>query len=114
MELSTTHLHLVLNHVPTIAFIIAIGLFVAALIARSDHLSQASLVLFAGIALVTIPVYVTGNAAAQAICVAEPNEPCADAAISRPLIELHEGAAALSLLTIVVTGGFAWFGLWQF
>jgi hypothetical protein len=117
MDLSTTHVHLILNHVPTIAYIIAIGLFVSALIARSDHLSQASLVLFAGIALVTIPVYVTGNSAAEAICVSEPGEPdqpCADPAISRPLIELHEGAAAGALLAIVVTGGLAWLGLWQY
>ena len=117
MDLSTTHVHLVLNHVPTIAYIIAIALFVAALIARSDHLRQASLVLFAGIALVTIPVYVTGNAAAEAICVSEPgahDRPCADPAISRPLIEQHEGAAAVALLSIVFTGGLAWLGLWQF
>ena len=114
MDLSTTHVHLVLNHVPTVAYIIALGLLVSALIARSDHLNQASLVLFAGIALVTIPVYVTGRAAAQAICVGEADQPCADPAISRPLIELHEGAAAVSLLMIVATGGLAWLGLWQF
>src|SRR5687767_5441432 len=101
MDLSTTHVHLVLNHVPTIAFIIGVGFFVAALIVKSAHLTQASLVMFAGIALLTIPVYVTGSAAAQALCVGEADQPCADPEISRPLIELHEGAAALSLLTIV-------------
>jgi hypothetical protein len=113
MDLSTTHVHLVLNHVPTIGYIIAVGLFVAALIARSEHLHQASLMLFAGIALVTLPVYVTGNAAAQTICVAEPDAPCADPGISRPLIERHEGAAAQALVTVIATGGLAWLGLWQ-
>jgi hypothetical protein len=40
MDLSTTHVHLVLNHVPTVGYVIAVGLFVAALIARSEHLNQ--------------------------------------------------------------------------
>ena len=55
MDLSPTHIHLLLNHFPTVGFIIGICLFVAALIARSDHLKQASLVLFVGIAMLTIP-----------------------------------------------------------
>ena len=42
--MSPTHIHLLLNHFPTIGFIIGIVLFVAALIARSDHLKVASLV----------------------------------------------------------------------
>ena len=63
-----THLHLLLNHVPTVGMVIALGLFLLSLIARSDHILQASLALFLGIALLTIPTYVTGNAAAQAIC----------------------------------------------
>jgi hypothetical protein len=112
--MSTTHAHLLLNHVPTVGFVMALGLFLAALVARSDLLKQASLAAFVGIALVAIPTYVTGNAAAQKLCVAEPDEPCADPAISRSLIERHEGAAVLSLAVMVVTAGFAWLGLWQF
>jgi uncharacterized membrane protein len=106
MDLSPTHVHLLLNHFPTIGFIIGLCLFVAALIARSDHLKQASLVLFVGIALITIPAYVTGNAA-QARIQDNPG-------ISVPLIEMHEGAALWALLLMVITGGFAWLGLWQY
>jgi uncharacterized membrane protein len=106
MDLSPTHLHLLLNHFPTIGFIIGTGLFVAALIARSDHLKQASLVIFVGIALITIPTYVTGNAAQSAIR-DSPN-------VSPVLITAHESAAFIALWLMLLTGGFAWLGLWQY
>ena len=70
MDLSATHLHLLLNHVPTVGFVIGLGLFVIGLIAKSDHLKVASLVIMVGIALVTVPVFVTGGAAEERICVA--------------------------------------------
>jgi len=114
MDLSPTHLHLLLNHFPTIGFIIGLTLFVAALYADSDHLKQAALVIFVGVAILTIPTYASGNAAQTAICVAELADPCSDASVSRPLIEEHEGAAFASLMLMFVTGGFAWLGLYQY
>jgi hypothetical protein len=111
--MSTTHLHLLLNHVPTVGFVMAIGLFLAGIVARSDLLKQVSLLAFVGIALLSIPTYVTGNAAALKLCVSEAAAPCADPGISRPLIERHEGAAVLFLAVMFVTAGFAWLGLWQ-
>ncbi len=106
MDLSPTHFHLLLNHFPTIGFIIGIILFVAALVARSDHLKQAALVVFAGIALLTIPTYVTGDAARRAL---EQN-----AEVSQSLMMMHESAAFIALMLITFTGGFAWLGLWQY
>jgi hypothetical protein len=114
MDLSPTHLHLLLNHFPTIGFVIGLTLFVAALYANSDHLKQAALVIFVGVAIITIPTYASGNAAETAICVAELADPCADPGVSRPLIEEHEGAAFASLALMFVTGGFAWLGLYQY
>ena len=55
----------------------------------------------------------TGNAAAETLCIGKVAEPCADSQISRPLTERHEGAAVLALTLIVTTAGFAWLGLWQ-
>jgi uncharacterized membrane protein len=106
MDLSPTHIHLLLNHFPTIGFIIGICLFAAALIARSDHLKQASLVIFVGIAMLTIPTYVTGNAA-QARIIDNPG-------VSAVLMNMHEGAALYALILMEITGGFAWLGLWQY
>ena len=113
-NLTPTHVHLLLNHFPTIGFIIGLGLFLIALIARSDHLKLGALVVFVGIALLTIPTYTTGNAAEQTICKAtSATAPCVDPAVSRRLIEMHEGAALLSLTLMMITGGFAWLALWQ-
>src|SRR5688500_7880662 len=114
MDLSPTHLHLLLNHFPTIGFIIGLTLFVAALYANSDHLKQAALVIFVGVAIITIPTYASGNAAQTALCVAEGSDPCADTNLSRPLIEAHEGAAFGAMMMMFVTGGFAWLGLYQY
>lgn len=101
-----THLHLLLNHFPTIGFIVGLTLFVAALIARSDHLRQASLAVLVMIALVTIPTYLTGNSAATQLQDAEDIAPA--------LVQRHEGAAILALATIEVTGLLAWLALWRF
>ncbi len=114
MDLSPTHLHLLLNHFPTIGFIIGLTLFVAALYANSDHLKQAALVIFVGVAILTIPTYTSGNAAQVALCVAEGADPCTDTDMSRPLIEAHEGAAFGAMMLMFVTGGFAWLGLYQY
>ena len=114
MDLSAAHLHLLLNHFPTVGFVIATGLLVAGLATRSDHLKVASLVTMVGIALLTIPVFVTGSAAQTQICLGvDVPGPCPDEAISRVLIEMHEGVAFIALIFIVFTGGLAWLGLWQ-
>jgi hypothetical protein len=113
-NLTPTHVHLLLNHFPTIGFIIGLGLFIIALIANSDHLKVGGLVVFVGIALLTIPTYATGNAAEEMICKApSAKAPCTDPAVSKMLIEMHEGAAYLSLALMEITGGFAWLALWQ-
>jgi hypothetical protein len=49
---------------------------------------------------------VTGDAARKAL---EGNE-----GISQSLMFMHEGAALIALLLMVITGGFAWLGLWQY
>jgi hypothetical protein len=95
--------------------VIALGFFLLALATKSDHIRQASLALFLGIALLTIPTYVSGNAAAEKICkLVSSTAPCTDTTISRAMIEAHEGAAFPAMLMMELTGAFAWLGLWQF
>jgi hypothetical protein len=101
-----THIHLLLNHFPTIGYIIGGGLFLLSLIAKSDDLKRASLVVLLGISLIAIPTYMSGNGAHEAI----KSQP----GISKSLIETHEGAALVAFAFMEVTGAFAWLGLWQF
>jgi len=117
MNLNLAHLHLLINHFPTIGFIVGLGLFVFALIGRSDELKRASLVIFVGIALMTIPTYMSGSAAQEMICMVPqkaPNAPCANPGVSREVIETHRDAALLALVFMEITGAAAWLGLWQF
>jgi uncharacterized membrane protein len=113
--LDLTHIHLLLNHIPTVGFVIALGLFLTSLASKSDDLKRASLVLFVLIGLLTIPTYVSGNSAAEAICAGAPKAPaCDDPGLSKALIETHEGVALFAFAAIVLTAAFAWLGLWQF
>jgi len=95
-----------LNHFPTIGNIIGGGLFVLSLITNSDDLKRASLVVLLGVSLISIPTYMSGNGAQDAI----KSLP----GVSKSLIETHEGAALEALGFMEVTGAFAWLGLWQF
>src|SRR5579871_4903194 len=100
------HLHLLLNHFPTIGTIIGGGLFFFALITKSDDLKRASLAVLLGIALISIPTYITGNGAQDEIK--------AMPGVLSGLIEAHETAAWQGLALMELTGAFAWLGLWQF
>jgi hypothetical protein len=73
------------------------------------------MVVFLGIALLTLPTYMSWNAAQEVICKAQTNTgPFIDVGVSRALIEKHESAALLALVFMQFTGAFAWLGLWQY
>src|ERR1700722_1850121 len=100
-----THIHLLLNHFPTIGYIIGAGLFLLALFMKSDDLKIASLLILLGIALLSIPTYMSGNGAADGI----KSLP----GVSKSLIETHEASAFVAIGFMLLTGAFAWLGLWQ-
>ena len=56
------HLHLLLNHVPTVGTVVGLGLLLLAMARRNDHLVHSSLEVLFAVALVTLPVYLTGVA----------------------------------------------------
>src|SRR6185436_10272351 len=109
-----THLHLLLTHVPTVGFGIGIALFILALITRSNDLKQGSLVIFVVIALITIPTYVTGNAAQIKLLDLGAIGDADSARVTQSLVQTHEGAAFLALTLMELTGALAWLALWQF
>jgi uncharacterized membrane protein len=99
------HIHLLLNHFPIIGTIIALGLFLLALIGKSEDLKRASLVILAGIALLAMPTYMSGNGAAQLLQKLP--------GVSKNAIAAHNNAAMISMVFVELTGMFAWLGLWQ-
>jgi uncharacterized membrane protein len=102
----TTHIHLLLNHVPTIGTVVGLGLFVMSFVRRSEHLKHVSLEVLYLIALATLPAYISGLAA-QATILDRPD-------VSAEAIMAHHDAALVSFIFIEITGFVAWLGLWQY
>jgi uncharacterized membrane protein len=104
--MNLVHLHLLLNHFPTIGMIVGLGVFVTAIAVKSDDLKRASLAIFFFIALLSIIVFATGTGAQLAL--AQGPE------VSKTLIERHETAAFIALWFMELTGALGWLGLWQY
>jgi uncharacterized membrane protein len=83
------HLHLLLNHVPTVGTIIAFGVLLLALMQKSDDLLRGAFALFFAIALVSLPTYMTGYSA-EAVVKERPG-------VNLELIALHQSSALLAL-----------------
>jgi len=104
-SLNAEHLHLLLNHFPTVGYAIGLGLFLVALFVKSRELKQASLIIFIAMALLSLPAYLSGNAANFALT--------GKAELSEPMVQAHQDAALLGLIFMEVTGLFAWLELWR-
>src|SRR5690349_6109478 len=101
--MNLAHVHLLLNHFPTIGFGIALALYFAAIIGKKDDLHRASLVLIFLVAAVAIPTYMSGNAAEEVI----------KDKVAGGLIRAHEDAALTGFIVMEITGFLAWLALWQ-
>ena len=99
------HMHLLLNHVPTVGTVVALGVLLLGFAKRSEDMKRGALALFFAIALVSLPTYMTGYSAQKAI----KDRP----GISNALIQRHQSAALFALMFMEATGVVAWFGLWQ-
>jgi len=108
-SLNLAHAHLLLNHLPTIGFTIALCVYLAALFVKSDSLRKVGVVLFFLVALMAIPTYMTGAAAERALC---PEMKCPPE-INPQLIRTHEDLALLAFFFMELTGFFSWLALWQ-
>ena len=99
------HLHILLNHFPSVGMVIALGLFLASYCLKSEDVRRSSLVLFLLLGLLAIPTYISGAAAKWAIQ--------GNAGISVDVISAHQDAALLAFIYLGITGCLAWLALWQ-
>src|SRR5215813_9413990 len=104
--MNLAELHLLLNHWPIIGSMIALAMFLVSIVGKRDELKQASLALFALIALLAIPTFMSGFAAQEAL------KESTD--VSMDVVQSHEGAALLTFMSMEVAGAFSLFGLWRF
>lgn len=102
----SAHYHLLLNHWPILGTFIGLVLFVVALYADKEDLKQAGLAMFALMALLALPAYMSGSAAQEVI----KNSPD----VSKAMIENHQGVALLALIFMGITGLASLVGLWSY
>ena len=104
--MSWGHLHLLLNHVPVIGTFLGLLLLLVAFMRKSEELKKVTLGLFVLIALVSIPVYLTGEPAEEMV----ENIP----GVAKATIDRHEDAALFSLIAVEAMGIIALAGLLLF
>ena len=102
------HVHMILNHVPTVGYVFALVFFLTALVTKNDAMKQGSLVLFVICSIVGVPTYVTGTATMWALT--QPVVP----EISKAVINAHRDMALWSLIGMGLTGAAAWIELWRY
>jgi len=104
-SLNLAHLHLLLNHVPTIGSVAALGLFVIAFIRRDEGLKLVGLEVLFLIALLSFPAFFTGIAAFSKLR-GQPG-------VSEAAIRLHEDVAIYGFTWMEIAGFIGWVALWQ-
>jgi uncharacterized membrane protein len=97
------HLHLVLNHFPVIGLIFCLAMLMAGILRKSEELTRTGIVILIAVAVISIPVYLTGEPAEEIV----EHLP----GVSEPALESHETAGKLSLITLEVIGALALLGL---
>ncbi len=103
--MNAPHLHLILNHVPTIGTAIALGLLLLSLLRRQEALRRVSLEVFYVLALLTLPAYLSGVATGLQL------ENLPD--VSVEAIHKHHDGAVVGFAFMLMTGLASWLGLWQ-
>jgi uncharacterized membrane protein len=103
-----SHVHLILNHVPTVGFVMTLAFYLIGLIAGNDGLKRGALAAFVICSIVVVPTYVTGAAAMWALTVPPMPE------ISKAVINAHRDMALATLFGVGFTGAAAWMELWRY
>jgi uncharacterized membrane protein len=104
--MNATHLHLLLNHVPVLGSVFALGLLAFGMWRKSAELQKAAFGAFGIAALIAIPAYLTGEPAEESV----ESLP----GVLEAIIENHETAASFAFGGILALGVIAILGLFLF
>ena len=102
--MTSAHVHLLLNHIPILGSMFGLLLLCYGMLRRSDEIKKTSLGVFIITALLTIPVYLTGDGAAQIVS----NLP----GVSTAIIQQHDQAATITMVAIQILGALSLLSLW--
>ena len=102
---SWSHWHILISVFPTIGFLFVLGVYVAGLLTRNDFVRRACLAMFCMVALLSIPIYVSGVRSMAALS--------ADPRFSRDAIGTHYVWGAVALAVLMISGILAGVELWR-
>ena len=105
--MNPAHWHLVLNHTPVVGSMFAFGLLGWAIFRRSEELKRVGLAAVVLVAVLTIPAYLTGEPAFEAIMEILEATPFDE----DPLVKAHQNAAGIAFIAAVVAAVIALAGL---
>jgi hypothetical protein len=104
--MNVAHVHIVLNHVPSLGSIAGLLLLAFGIYKKDEVVKQGACFVLVLIAMAVLPTYISG-AEAQRIVAKNPF-------YSPGIVQLHQNAAMITLLSMTAAGMFAWFGLWEY
>lgn len=94
--MDATHLHLLLNHFPIIGSLLGVGVMVYGYLTSSEQVKKTALWTWAAMAVIAIPVFLTGEPAEESVE--------GVAGVSESLIEAHEEAATIAIWLMEALG----------
>jgi len=103
--INVAHLHLLLNHVPTVGTTVALGLLILAFIRRNEGLKLVGLEILFAVALLTLPAFMTGVAGFDKIRKMP--------GVNEAAIRLHQDVAIFGFIWLEFAGFIGWVALWQ-
>ena len=103
-----SHVHIILNHFPTVGFVFALGIYALGLLLNNTVMKRTGLALFVICAVLGVPTFVTGNASMWAL-----TDPPVRG-ISKAVINAHRDWALYTMLGLGFTGVTAWIELWRY
>src|SRR6186997_1138872 len=99
------HIHLLLNHFPTIGMIVGIALFLLGMLNKSDELKRGAMAVVFAMALISLPTYMSGYSAQKSLRGVQ--------SMSQDVISFHQRSALFALIFMEAAGIVAWYGLWR-
>jgi len=102
---SWSHLHILISVFPSVGFAIGLGFYIVGLRTGNEFTKRVCLLLFGLLALLSIPIYVSGAASMSAL--SENPRFSADA------VSLHYVWGIATLAGLLIAGAVASFKLWQ-
>ena len=102
---SWSHVHILISVFPTVGFLFVLGVYITGLVTGNDFVRRVCLAMFAMVALLSIPIYVSGIGSMAALS--------GNPRFSKDTITTHYVWGVAALAVLVISGVLAGIELWR-